>query len=63
MKNKLFVLIIMMLFPISLIGTLLFVEPESFKEYLLSAVLSYLLWFVLHSLILAGCMLIFKRND
>ncbi len=53
----------MMLFPISLIGTLLFVEPESFKEYLLSAVLSYLLWFVLHSLILAGCMLIFKRND
>ncbi|WP_442896968.1 DUF2867 domain-containing protein [Epilithonimonas sp.] len=39
-ENKLFVLMLMMLFPISLIGTVLFVESESFKGYLLSAVLS-----------------------
>lgn len=63
MKNKIFASFMMMLFPISLISAFLILKPDSFLGILLAVILSLLLWFVLHSIILLISFIIFSTDN
>lgn len=51
-KNKLFACFMMTLFPVSLLISFLSVQPDAGSEYVFVLLLSFLLWFLFHSLIL-----------